>query len=284
MLLAKLFLGKGIDKKFPFLVSLYKKVYSFMAKNGQVQVNIPLGSKLLVSGKDAGLGLFLRTKGGFEPIQTKLFLEAINEKDVVLDLGANIGYYSVLASKLVGEKGKVFAFEPDPQNLFLLKKNVAFNQAGNVQIVEAAVGKTEGEKELSQDLANPGESSLANLGSGQKIKVKMTTLDNFLKQELIEKASVVKVDVEGAEIDALEGGKEFFKNGKKITLFIECNSEALARFGYMPMDLIRKLKSLGFEIKTIINEFEKKAYPFGFRELEENLKRVSFISLYAQKK
>ena len=280
---AKIFLGKGIDKKFPFLVSLYKKVCFLVAKNGEGLVDIPLNSKLLVSEKDTGLGLFLRTKGEFEPIQTKLFLELIKPGNTFLDLGANIGYYSVLTSKVVGQNGKVFAFEPDPQNLNFLKKNVALNQANNVQIVEAAVGKTIRKQELRQDLSNPGESTLAQTKNGSKVKVKVTTLDKFLNQAQIKKTDVVKIDIEGAEIDALKGGQKFLQKAKNIKLFIECNQEALKQFNYRPTDLIKKLKEYGFEIKTIINEFEKKTYPFSLTELENNLKRVSFVSLYAEK-
>ena len=125
---AKQFMGRGIDKKFPFLVWIYKKIYTRFSPAGEIETNIPLNSKLLVSSKDSGMGLMLRTKGVFEPLQTKIFIKSIKKGNTVFDIGANNGYYTVLASKLVGKNGKVYAFEPDPQSLKLLYKNLKLNK------------------------------------------------------------------------------------------------------------------------------------------------------------
>ncbi len=184
-LIAKLFLGKGLDKKCPILVDLYKKVYSVVAKNSEIEVRIPLSQKLIVSEKDCGLGMMLRTKSVYEPVQTKLFLDVLKPGMTVFDIGANIGYYSVLASKSVGPQGKVYAFEPDPANLKLLEKNLALNNCHNVKLLPYAAGEKNSTATLYLDEANPGESNLGTKSSGKQIKVRQTTLDSFAKERKI---------------------------------------------------------------------------------------------------
>lgn len=282
-LLAKLFLGRGVDKKFPVLVDLFKKVYFLVATAEPIQVNIPLGMRIWVSGKDAGLGLFLRMQGRFEPIQTGMFLKTVKKGDVVIDIGANIGYYSVLASKLVGKSGKVFAFEPDPQSIKLLERNIRLNNCQNVEVVASAVDSISGMATIIQDFANPGESRLAPAKGKGGRSVKVITLDTFLKQAGVQRVNVIKIDVEGIEAQVLSGAEEILKREKNVQLFIECNPKTLMGFGSTAKTLVSQIKSLGFELKTIINEFESKKYEFTADKLNENLKRVSFVSLYAQK-
>lgn len=280
----KLFLGKGIiDKKFPFLLSIYKKVYSLMAKKGEVKVTIPFGLKLLVAAKDYGLGMYLRTKGEFEPLQTKLFLESLTEGMTVFDIGANVGYYTVLASKMVGAKGKVYAFEPDPNSVKLLKKNIMLNNYRNVIVVPHAVGRKDGAAILSIDEANPGESYLGGNGSNRQMIVRAIALDSFVHKRKITNVDVVKMDVEGGEVDVLSGGKSFFRKQEKLTLFTECNPRALMRFRHTAMDLVRVIENLKLQIKTIVNEFNTTCVEYSDKTLNEILTNVTIAGLKAQK-
>lgn len=253
-LVAKKFMGKGIDKRFPFLVGFYKEIYARFSSEGEVEIKIPLSSKLFVSKKDSGLGLMLRAKGNFEPVQTKKFIKSIKKGDVVLDIGANIGYYSVLASKLVGKKGKVYAFEPDPRNLKLLYKNLEVNGCQNVVVVEAALGSKKGKLFLTQDISNPGESSLAKGKKGKKILVDVIRLDDFVRQKRIKNVDLIKIDVEGAELEVLRGGLATLKKARDLKIFIECNAPALRKFGESGISLCAFLKGLGLEIKEIPGE------------------------------
>lgn len=284
-LIAQSFLGTGIDKKIPFLVTLYKRVYAFVASEGEVTVPIPLGLRLMVSTKDSGLGMYLRTQNEFEPLQTSRFLKQVKKGDVVMDIGANIGYYTILASKKVGPSGKVYAFEPYSKNLTLLKKNIALNTCTNVVVVAEAVSDTSAKKPFEVDRANPGESRLAAHKSKKSdMLVTTITLDSFLKREKIKKADVIKMDIEGAEIQAILGAKNLLKNSKKITLFIECNVRALARFDKTPLGLTSLLEGFGLEITGILNEFRKKSMAYTPALLTKQLKEVSYVGLIAQKK
>lgn len=281
--IAKQFMGRGIDKKFPFLVWLYKKVYTQFSPAGEIEISIPLKSKLLVSSKDSGLGLMLRTKSEFEPTQTKSFIKSITKGNIVLDIGANVGYYSVLASKLVGKRGQVFAFEPDPQNLKLLYKNLKVNNCKNVVVAESALGSKTEKLALTQDVSNPGESSLSSLKSGKKVFVDVITLDQFIKTQKIKTIDVIKMDVEGAELNVLNGGLKTLQNSKKLKLFIECNPSALNNFDESHATLCAFLIGSGFNIERIIDEKDKKIKKYSDKTLDILLNKTGFTNLIAVK-
>lgn len=280
-LIAKLFLGKGIDKKFPILVDLYKKVFQMVGKNAEVSVDIPLGQRLLVSTKDSGLGMFLRTKGEYEPLQTNLFIQTVKPGDIVFDIGANVGYYTLLASKLAGTKGKVYAFEPDPRTAALLNKNIKLNKCTNVTVVQSALSTQKGITTLVLDEANPGESSLAN-GKGKKITIQGTTLYDFIQQNKIKNIDVIKIDVEGAELEVLKGAQNSLTKNRGV-MFIECNKKALQQFSESPKTLLNLLSTFGYQITKIVNEFNKKTYAFSSKRLETLLSKTSYVGIIAKK-
>ncbi|MDP2683739.1 MAG: FkbM family methyltransferase [bacterium] len=281
--IAKQFMGRGIDKKFPFLVWLYKKTYTSFTSEAEIETLIPLKSKLLVSSRDSGLGLMLRTKGKFEPTQTKSFINSIKKGNTVFDIGANVGYYSVLASKLVGKDGKVFAFEPDSQNLKLLYKNLRINHCNNVVVSESALGNKQGKLTLTQDVSNPGESSLSVLKHGNKVLVDVITLDKFVKKQKIRTIDLIKMDVEGAELNVLRGGLKTLQNNKKIKIFIECNPSTLKDFNEDKIVLCAFLKGLNFDIQGIIDEKNKNIKKYSDKILDIVLNKIGFTNLIAIK-
>lgn len=280
---SRLFLGKGTGKRFPRLLSLYKKIFSLLAKNELIEVDIPLGLKLLVSSKDCGVGMFLRLNGELDPLHSQLFLDSLKPNFTVFDIGANVGYYTVLASKIIGKGGRIYAIEPNPDNLDLLKKNIKLNNCRNVIIVNRALGERSGLAEMALDEASPGESSLAQNAKGKKITVQITTLDNFTKLENIKQVDVIKIDIEGGEIQALKGGAEFLKRSKEIRLFIECNVKTLKLFNSNPKKLVNLLEEFGYKIEKITNEIEKTVSRFSNINLEQALSRVNAVGLVAQK-
>jgi len=282
-LIAKLFLGKGIDKKLPFLVNFYKKVFQRIVKDGEIEISIPLGLQLFVSKKDCGMGMYLRTKGEFESVQTRLFIDSLRKEATVFDVGANVGYYTLLASKIVGSKGKVYAFEPDPNNLKLLHKNVYINNCKNVTVIPFATSDKNGQSVFSLNLANPGESRLSQGDKKDAILVKTITIDSYVKSENITHVDIIKMDIEGAEIKSLLGGKKFFKNVKNIKLFVECNPEALNYFSGTVDDLIEILGKLGFSLDYIVNEKNKMLISYRQDKLKQMLDYQTIVSIIANK-
>lgn len=282
--IAKQFMGKGIDKKFPFLVWIYKKIYTHFSPAGEIETNIPLNSKLLVSSKDSGMGLMLRTKGVFEPLQTKTFIKSVKRGNTVFDIGANNGYYTVLASKLVGKNGKVYAFEPDPQSLKLLYKNLKLNNCNNVFVIESALGDKKCKLTLNQDTSNPGESSLSHMAKNNKIIVDVITLDQFVKNQKIKKIDLIQMDVEGSEISVLRGGIQTLQSHKISKIITECNPFALKNFGESKVSLCSFLTGSEFVMSGIIDEKNNKVKKYNNQNLSNVLKGTGFTNLIAVSK
>ena len=161
----------------------------------------------------------------------------VKDGDNVIDLGANIGYFTLILAKLVGPTGKVFAFEPDPRNLALLKKNVEYNNYKNVIIVPKAVSNVNDKCTLYTGQKTFGQNKIykpKNTKTQKFIPIDSETvrLDDFFKTNgLLDKISFIKMDVEGAEFLALSGMKEILKLNKNIKIFTEAEISYLEDAG-----------------------------------------------------
>ena len=167
----------------------------------------------------------------------KIIKNNVKDGDNVIDLGANIGYFTLILAKLVGPTGKVFAFEPDPRNLALLKKNVEYNNYKNVIIVPKAVSNVNDKCTLYTGQKTFGQNKIykPKKTKTQKfipIDSETVRLDDFFKtNDLLDKISFIKMDVEGAEFLALSGMKEILKLNKNIKIFTEAEISYLEDAG-----------------------------------------------------
>jgi len=167
----------------------------------------------------------------------KIIKNNVKDGDNVIDLGANIGYFTLILAKLVGPTGKVFAFEPDPRNLALLKKNVEYNNYKNVIIVPKAVSNVNDKCTLYTGQKTFGQNKIykpKNTKIQKFIPIDSETvrLDDFFKTNgLLDKISFIKMDVEGAEFLALSGMKEILKLNKNIKIFTEAEISYLEDAG-----------------------------------------------------
>lgn len=164
----------------------------------------------------------------------------LKKGDVVLDAGAFIGKFTVLAAKLVGKEGKVIAFEPDPFNRNILKKNIKANNLKNVVIVPRGLGN----KEMKIGWSVGGIVSQA--GDSKIFKIKITTLDKAVKELNLKKIDLLKTDIEGAEIEALKGGK----NALKLTKHCAIASYHIVKGKKTCFEVEKILKKNGFKVKT----------------------------------
>lgn len=180
----------------------------------------------------------------YEPYETQLILRQINLGNTVVDVGANIGYYTILLADKVGRDGKVYAFEPDKTNFEILKKNIELNKLKNVVAVNMAVGRNKGKSKLCRSEENFGDHKLYNDQSLiPKIKtevVKIIKLDDFLKKKKID---LIKIDTQGWEPEVIRGAKELIKKDKP-TIFLEYSpaSYKLAKLnGKKMMEFLRRI-------------------------------------------
>src|SRR5262249_29206299 len=147
---------------------------------------------------DARDSLDLSLNGVYEPFETELIQSLIHEGDTVLDIGANIGYYTLIFARRVGTAGRVFAFEPDPENFALLKSNVEANGYKNVVLVNAALSNQSGTLRLYLCDENRGDHRIYPSGDGRRaIEIPALTGDEYLKD--VSDVRFIKMDVQGAE-------------------------------------------------------------------------------------
>ena len=149
--------------------------------------------------------------GTYEYDKVRVFERCVRPGDVVYDVGAHVGNYTLLASELVGPAGRVFAFEPLPRNLRFLREHVRLNKAANVTIVDAAVAGREGKAFMSKGAS----SSEGRLGPAGEIEVRTVGLDELVSEGL-PAPKCIKMDIEGGELDALEGASGILADAKPV--------------------------------------------------------------------
>jgi len=158
---------------------------------------------------------------------------------VFCDIGAQAGFYTLLASRLTGEKGRVFAFEPSPRNIHNLRRHLEINWIENVTLFEAAVSDRPGEAWF--DLGN--NSSTGSLSDSGSLCVPLVSLDHLLEEGQILPPDFLKMDVEGAELQVLKGARKTLTTARP-TLFLATHSDQLHR------DCLSFLESLGFACES----------------------------------
>jgi len=176
---------------------------------------------------------------------------------VVLDIGANIGYHTLISSKLVGNIGKVYSFEPEPHNFKLLLKNIEVNEFKNIIPINKALSNNIGTTKLFLDTQSDGKHSLSekNVNTNKFIEVGKITLDNFYKS-LSENRRIdfLKIDVEGAEGLVIEGGEKLLKEND-IMIIMEFIPFHIRNLGSSPEKLLSLLMRFGFEFYLIEQTF-----------------------------
>ncbi len=162
--------------------------------------------------------------GSHEYRKRILFEQTVRPGDVVYDIGAHVGFYTLLASALVGTKGRVIAFEPLPDNLAFLHEHLRLNRRENVTVMEMAVSDFEGTAEfLAGDNTSTGH--LAEKGT---IPVRVVSLDKLVERGEILLPQVIKMDIEGAEGAALRGARKIFAEARPV-LFLATHDETVHR-------------------------------------------------------
>lgn len=194
----------------------------------------------------------IRRTGFYEPACSRFLLEQIHSGMNVIDAGANIGYYTLLCSQAVGSTGTVFAFEPDVRCLPLLQKNSASNNCRNVQIIERCLSDGSGSVPLYIS-EHTAMSSLtkSNVLAASSVSVPCTTIDAEMQKQGKPPIDLIKMDIQGAELQCLRGATETLSQNPGICLLIEFWPEGLKRAGTNPVDLLQFLTRKGFSIRCI---------------------------------
>jgi len=153
--------------------------------------------------------------GSYELDKQRLFAEHVRQGDAVWDIGANVGFYTLLASRLVGPTGRVIAFEPSPRNLHYLREHVARNRLPNVTVFDAAVGERPGRVAFDE---SPGP-AMGKVGAGS-ITVPLVSVDDLVATGKAPPPTLLKVDVEGAEAMVLRGALDALRTSPRPKVFL----------------------------------------------------------------
>jgi len=214
-------------------------------------------------------------RGVYDKLETDIVQSGVGEGSTALDIGAHIGYFTLILAKSVGESGKVFAFEPENKNFSMLKKNIEVNKFKNVILENIALSSSSGKVNLFLDKDNLGNMSFSpeNIPDSSlngKVEVESQTLDDYAKN-ISGKISFIKMDVQGAEGLVLRGGLELLKNHKPVIL-MEFWPYGLKNNGTDPLELLRMLNSLGYKffVLDVKNQLLKEKRPEDIMNVSAN--------------
>ncbi|MDD5544857.1 MAG: FkbM family methyltransferase [Acidobacteriia bacterium] len=182
--------------------------------------------------------------GTYEPEIQQLFRKMIRPGSVLVDVGANVGFYSLLASKLVGNKGQVYAIEPFPRNVKILERHLQLNHIPNVTVFALAVSDACGMRGFLEG-ENP---SVGHLGEANTSTVETVTLDSLLEQGLILPPQFIKMDIEGEERSALSGAERLLLRYHP-TLFLSTHGYVLDN------ECSSFLSPLGYKLEKVKDGF-----------------------------
>lgn len=191
------------------------------------------------------------------PVQ-KAFLNYVKLNDVVYDIGANIGFFTIIAAKLVGPGGHVYAFEPISENINKLRHNININKFLNVTVFEKAVSKSSGKEKIFLT-KNSGGHTLSSGGVPKnkigEIMIDIVSIDEMVEDLKINPPDIVKIDVEGAEYNVIDGMNKTIKKFRPLFIYeVDDFDEKLLK---NKLDLIEALfKRHNYDIRYLENSYE----------------------------
>ena len=205
---------------------------------------------------DTSVASSIITNNTYEPELLKEIRSTLKNGSAFIDGGANIGFFSLIASKIVEPTGVVFAFEPTPLTSMYLKKNIKINRAKNIIVSENGLSSTQ--KKLSFFLSdNPEGNSIINdetkksYNGNKIIKISTISIDKYCEINRIKKIDLIKLDIEGQELEAIKGAKKTLMINKNIKVIFELNiahNKDGIKFAKSIFNELRKMHFSNFEI------------------------------------
>jgi FkbM family methyltransferase len=203
---------------------IIEKIYTLLRKFGLFQyiyrIILAVFSTIhvfLISTSDGNQ--FLPGLGTIEEIYDKKVYDRFfgpKTGQIIVDVGANFGVFSLRSSKVVGKTGQIISIEPEPVNFEVLKFHIKLNKIKNISVYNMALGNKNKSVDLYIGSSHLTHSIKISSNGGKKVTVRMATFDCVMKKENIQSVDLAKIDVEGAEIEVLEGIKDI--NVKKIVM------------------------------------------------------------------
>jgi FkbM family methyltransferase len=209
-----------------------------------------------VPGEEWRLAAFHTFRGVLEPGLTRRFTESLAPGMTVVDVGANVGMYTLVAARGVAPNGKVYSFEPTPRTFAILKDNIQVNgllESGIVDLRQTAVTDRRGTARLAVYRDNNGHNTLFAGGAGPEfVDVETVALDDALAD--VARVDVIKIDAEGAEPLIWNGMTRTLQRNPAVKVFMEFAPSLLSRAGQDPGAFFDRLVADGFLIQRVHDE------------------------------
>lgn len=200
---------------------------------------------------------------GFESETILLIKKFVKKGDIVFDIGANIGMYSILLSRIIGNTGKVYAFEPDPTTAYYLNENLRLNNCQNVVVLQIALSEENGKIILNKpDGSGDSFNYISKIeDENQKNKaIEAIRLDDFLIANKIDRIDFVKMDIEGAELLCMKGANEIMLAKLRPVIVTEVFEPWCNRFDYTSFELLKFISQYEYRI-TNYDDHQWLCYP-----------------------
>ncbi|MCK9375551.1 MAG: FkbM family methyltransferase [Syntrophobacterales bacterium] len=210
------------------------------------------GGKIFLNLKESP-SQFSRAIGQYEVLKKKTIVNLLKPGKTFIDVGANMGDYTLMAAKIVGETGKVMSIEPAPNNIKWINKSIKLNGYPNITVKNIALGETDGMAKLYLSHVSGWHSlipSLPNRNQGD-ITVEVKTLDNLLKNDNCNNVDMIKIDVEGAELKVLKGSYQTLTKNHDIIVLVDIHPT----LGVDPNEVGNSLRELGFDLYQMVAPF-----------------------------
>jgi FkbM family methyltransferase len=218
------------------------------------------GNQMILHYNDQGLSRELFVKGRREQLATRKMQQLLKTGDVVYDIGANIGYFALLESTIIGDEGHVFAVEPVPFNVDLLRQNIKINRRYNITVYDQAIGSFNGKSKisLSDEMNKCTMSDLKE--SDNQIEIKVQTADMFSRGK--DKPTMLRMDVEGYEYEILKGAEKLLASKNLTDVFLELHPSLMHDNDVE--ELLHLMRDKGFRIESMFRS-DKDLFESGMR-------------------
>jgi FkbM family methyltransferase len=211
----------------------------------------------------------------YEPLTREVFLAALRPGGVVVDAGANVGYYTLLAAWRVGASGRVHAVEPYPPNVKVVEENIRANGLKNVTLHACAAAAVSGTRTFNVSPVGLTSYDEPVWPEGAKPPEPVALVPAVPLDELIAPpVDLIKMDVDGSEVEALQGMPRLLAGSPRLTLLVEWAPTYLARSGRNPMELLAQVKEAGLAIQFVCDDVAGRN-----RSLEEVIRDMDKLPL-----
>lgn len=234
-------------------------IHGMYLGNGRALARTKWGGKLLLDANDSLIAPYVLLDGEWEPHVTAVFRSLFKPGMVFVDVGANVGYYSMLAARM--EAAQVYAFEPNPHCFRLLRQNAILNWVSHrVRCESTAVLDGDGSVKLQMRRRFPGNSSIGAVekehleshdDEAEWVEVTTTSLDGYLEQKNVPKIDLLKVDVEGAEPAVFAGMERTLGTNRQLKVLCEWSPGQILAAGQSIESLWEIWRKFGFQLQWV---------------------------------